>query len=222
MVLVATAALVTGVAVFVTPSAIADATPDPVNTVYTSRCEGPRLSTDGTNCNGFVRAEIRDDKDTFVVAIENNDTLKSKFVYQAAAVFNFAGESPGPNEVVSRATLAYGEYSTVHRSSAGDSEYGILETCSTALGVPTTSWDGTPKKLIQTTPAQTAGRSPATTGDSGSWDVTPQVQAWLRDGRLQGSFVMRGAEESTDVEAQSMCISYLGGLVLTLELAPKP
>ncbi|MFN0074836.1 MAG: hypothetical protein ACKVVP_25450 [Chloroflexota bacterium] len=215
-------ALLSGAASFAIPSASADVAPEPGRTVYTIRCGGPQLSTPGTNCNGFVGAEIRDDPTIFVVGFENNDTLTSKFVYQAAAVFNFAGELPGPNEIVSKATLSYGEYSTVHRSAAGDSAYGILETCNTALGVPTTPWDGTPDKLIQTAPAQTAGRTPATTGDSGTWDVTPQIQAWLNDGKQQGTFVMRGADESTDVKGQAMCISYVGGLSLTFELAPKP
>lgn len=214
-------ALFSGAAAYAVPSAFADVTPDPARTLYASRCDGPRLSTEGTNCNGFVGQEIRDDADIFVVGFENNDTLTEKFVFQAAGTFNFAGETPGPNEVVSKAILNYGEYSTVHRSAGGDSEYGILETCNSALGVPATSWDGSPK-LLQTTPALTAGRTPATTGDSGSWDVTPQIQAWLKDGKTQGTFVLKGNDESSDVKAQAMCISYVGGLVLTVELAPKP
>jgi hypothetical protein len=202
--------------------AASDVQPAPARTVFLHRCGGPQMSTPGISCNGFAGTEILEDPSIFVVGFENNDTLAEKHIYQAVAVYDFSDEKPGPDEIVTSATIRYGEYSTTRRSPDGDSEYGILPSCNTRLGVATAPFDGNPAKLITTTPAMTAGHAVATTGDSGSWDVTPQITAWLNEGKTQGTLVFQGDDESTDVKAQAMCLSYIGELILTIELAPKP
>jgi hypothetical protein len=216
-------ALSSGAAVLMVRTAAAsDVEPNPVRTIHASRCGGPAMSTPGITCTGFAGIEITEDSSIFVVGFENNDTVSEKHVYQAVAVYDFSGEKPGPEEIVSSATIRYGEYSTTRRSPGGDSEYGILPTCNTRLGVATAPFDGNATKLIATTPAMTAGHAAATTGDGGSWDVTPQIRAWLNEGKTQGTLVFQGDDESMDVKAQSMCLSYIGELILTVELAPKP
>ena len=196
-------------------------TPSRAATVYARKCPPPQMSTPGIECNGFIGREILSDTSIFVVGYENNDTLKEKFVYQAAATFDLG---PARDTVadgkVAKAYLSYGENSTVHRSAAGDSEYGILPTCNTKLGVPKAPWTGGVDKLIQTNPAQTSGVAGATTGDSGSWDVTPQISTWLKASAGQGTFVFQADDESMDVKAQAMCLSSISDFTLTVEPAP--
>jgi hypothetical protein len=199
-----------------------DVAPEPVRTIFLSRCNGPRLSTDGTNCNGFDGTEIRNNPDVFVVGFENNAEMAEKHVLQVVAVYDLSSINPEPDQVISGASLRYGEYSTVHRSAGGDAEYGILRTCVTNLGVPVAGdWDGSTNQLIQTTPAQVGGHVPATTGDSGTWDITPQLRTWLNAGKKQGTLVLRGDDESPDIHAQAMCLSYVGELVIAVQLGPR-
>ncbi len=121
---------------------------------------------------------------------------------------------------MAKATLSYSEASTTRRSATGDSEYGILPTCNTRLGVPTDAWTGDLNKLIPTTQAKTDGVAGATTGDSGYWDVTPQVAQWVTNGAGEGTFVFRAEDESLEAKAQTMCLSYIIDPVLTVEFAP--
>jgi hypothetical protein len=196
-------------------------TPARAATVYAAKCPPPQMSTAGIECNGFAGREILGDSSIFVVGYENNADLKEKFVYQAAATFDLGpARDAVANGKVARASLSYGENSTTRRSAAGDSEYGILPTCNTKLGVPTAPWSGATDKLLQTSPADTAGVAGATTGDSGAWDVTPQVAKWLKASGGQGTFVLQAEDESMDVKAQSMCLSYVSDLTLTVEPAP--
>jgi len=76
--------------------------------------------------------------------------------------------------------------------------------------------------VVPTRPAAVAGVQGATTGDSGAWDVTPQVQQWLAGSANQGVFVLRGDDESLDVNGLGMCLSYVIDLGLALEFAIRP
>jgi hypothetical protein len=62
-----------------------------------------------------------------------------------------------------------------------------------------------------------AGVTGATTGDSGAWDVTPQLERWSEAAVTHGIFVLSGDDESPDVKGQSMCLSYLIDLGLAVE-----
>src|SRR6266508_4203134 len=45
-----------------------------------------------------------------------------------------------------------------------------------------------------------SGVTPATTAESGAWDVTPQLKQWLGVQANRGTFVLRGDDESLDVK----------------------
>lgn len=204
-------------------SVVLDVAPGQVRTVAMSLCGPPGLSTAGTNCQGFDARQIREQSDIFVVGFENNAELREKHVLQTVAVFELAPLRALGNAELASATLGYGEASTTRRSATGDSEYGILPTCNTKLGVPTSgSWDGSTDKLVPTQPAQIAAVSPATTGDGGAWDVTPQVKAWLATSQSSGTLVLSSDDETRDIKAQSMCLSYVIGLNLSVEMVTKP
>lgn len=197
-------------------------TPSQARTVAQSRCAPPDLSTEGTTCTGFAGREILETPDIFVVGYQNDQENGEKFVYQAVAAFDLSPARPPSNAELTHATLGYGEDSTVRRAAGGGSEFGILPTCNTGLGVPTTPWDGSTDKILATRPAGTAGMMPATTGDYGSWDVTPQIKEWLAAGQQQGTLVMRGDDESMDFKQDALCLSYLGDFSLTVEYAVRP
>jgi hypothetical protein len=196
--------------------------PAQVRTVGQSRCGGPTLSTEGTNCQGFDARQIREQSDIFVVGYENNQDLGEKHVLQVVAVFDLAAARGAPGTEVSAASLHYAEASTTRRSASGESEYGILPTCNTGLGVPSAEWDGRTDSILPTTPAATAGVTPATTGDAGAWDLTPQLNQWLASGQPRGTLVLRSDDESLDIHDQTMCLSYLFDLNLTVEHRPLP
>jgi hypothetical protein len=196
--------------------------PSQVRTVAESRCGSARLATAGTNCLGFDGRQIRDQSDIFVVGFENDSDLAEKHVLQVVAVFDLAAVRGTPGAEVSRATLGYAESSTTRRSAGGESEYGILPSCNTGLGVPAREWDGRTDTLVPTRPAATAGAVPATTGGAGAWDVTPQVQQWLAAGQQQGTLVLRGDDESMDIHQRAMCLSYVIDLGLTVEQYLRP
>jgi hypothetical protein len=197
-------------------------TPTQARTIALSRCGGPALSTSDANCRGFDAREVRETPDMFVVGFENNAELSEKHVLQVVAVFDLSQIPMDENKQVTSASFAYGEASTTRRSPDGESEYGVLQTCNTKLGVPTTEWNGSVSALVATRPAMTAGATPATTGEFGNWDVTPQVRTWLAAGQKKGTLVMSGDDESGDIYGQSMCLSYLFDLGLNVEVAPKP
>ena len=198
-----------------------DMPPSTARTLYRSICGGKTVPGPEKGCESFDGYEIRNDTSIFLVGFDSNPEDKDKHVFQAVAVFDLSAAKPGPDQVVSGASLSYGENSTVRRAASGDTEYGILETCNTKLGVPSGAWDGS-SNLVQTTPAQVAGRVPATTGSGGSWDVTPQLRAWLSTGQQQGTLVMQGDDESPDIREDTRCLSYVGDLVLSVQFAPKP
>jgi hypothetical protein len=194
-------------------------TPSQVATVSQSRCGGPTLSTAGVNCQGFVGTNARSLSDIFIVGFENNQDLQEKYVFQAAATFDLSSLKDAANGAqVAKAALGYDESSTMRRSAEGESEYGILPTCNTKLGVAD-AWGGNQDKLLKATPAATAGVAGATTGDAGSWDVTPQLQQWLDAGATQGTFVMSGDDETSDITGQAACLSYVINLSLGVEFA---
>jgi hypothetical protein len=116
--------------------------------------------------------------------------------------------------------LSYTEASTTLRSPAGDSQDGILPTCNTQLGVATETWDGSLDRLVPIRPAGVASTTPAITGESGAWDVTPQLQQWLASGANQVAFVLRGDDEELEVKERAMCLSYVFDLGLTVEYTP--
>jgi hypothetical protein len=196
--------------------------PTQIRTVGQSRCGPSTLSTAGTNCQGFDAREIREQSTIFVVGYENNQDLAEKHVLQVVAVFDLAAARGAPGTEVSNGSLHYGEGSTTRRSASGESEYGILPTCNTGLGVPSAEWDGRTDSIVPTTPAATAGVTPATTGDYGAWDLTPQLNAWLASGQPRGTLVLRSDDESLDIHGQAMCLSYLSDLNLTVEYRVLP
>jgi hypothetical protein len=203
-------------------SASTNLTPTQARTIALSRCGSNNLSTAGANCRGFDAREIREKNDLFVLGYENNAELSEKHVLQMVLVFDLSQITVGPNDELRHATLIYSEGSTTRRSASGDSEYGVLPTCNTKLGVPTTAWNGNVNSIVATTPALIDGSSPATTGDFGSWDITPQVRKWLSDGQKQGTLVMGADDQSPNIQGQSMCLSYLFDLGMNVEVAPKP
>ena len=107
--------------------------------------------------------------------------------------------------------------STARRSAAGESQFGILPTCNTQLGVGRDAEGGSLDHLVPSRPAGVAGVTPATTAESGAWDVTPQLKQWLGVQANRGTFVLRGDDESLDVKGLAMCLSYVFDLRLTVE-----
>jgi hypothetical protein len=196
-------------------------TPTVAHTIALSRCGAAGLSTADANCRGFDAREVRETPDMFVVGFENDQELGEKHVLQVALTFDLSQIPVDQNSEVTHAVLSYAEASTTRRSASGDSEYGVLQTCNTQLGVPTGDWNGAVDRILPTRPAQTAGVTPATTGEAGSWDVTPQVKQWLSAGQTKGTLVMRADDESADIHAQSMCLSYLFDLNMGVEVSPK-
>jgi len=193
-------------------------TPTRVATASQDRCGGPALSTPGTSCLGFDGRDVRSLPDLWVVGFENNRDVGEKHVLQTVATFNLAPlRNVPPRATVSRAILGYSEASTVRRSPTGDSEYGILPTCNTNLGVAAPGWNGGLDHIVPTVPAAVAGVQGATTGDSGAWDVTPQLRQWLAGSGNDGVFVLRGDDESMDVAGLAMCLSYVIDLGLSVE-----
>jgi hypothetical protein len=163
------------------------------------------------------------DSSLFVVGFENSATLGEKFVYQTVVMLDLSSLSARPGVEISMASLHYTEASTTRRSASDESEYGVLPTCNTRLGVPASgSWDGNVDNVIVTAPAAIAGVAGATTAGTGSWDVTPQIKQWLAAGQIQGAFVMGGEDESLDIQAQSMCLSYVFGVGLSVEQRTQP
>lgn len=197
-------------------------TPTRVGTAGQSRC-GATLSAPTASCQGFDGRDVRSLSDLWVVGYENNQDRGQKHVLQAVAVFGLAPlRGLAAQGTLTRATLSYAEASTVRRSPTGDSQYGILPTCNTGLGVPTDGWDTSFDRVVPTRPAMIAGVQGATTGDYGAWDVTPQVQQWLAAGGDERTFVLRGDDESLDVNGLGMCLSYVIDLGLALEFAIRP
>jgi hypothetical protein len=197
--------------------------PSRVATAGKSRCGPAGLSTLGTNCLGFDGRDVRSLSDLWVVGYENNKDLGEKHVLQTLYAFDLAPlRNRPPNTTVGKASLSYLEASTVRRSAGGESEYGILPTCNTGLGVPVDGWDGNLDGVIPTQPAAVAGVQGATTGSGGAWDVTPQLQQWLNAPNDQRAFVLRGDDESLDVKDLAMCLSYVFDLGLSVEYAPQP
>jgi hypothetical protein len=189
-------------------------TPTRVATVSQDRCGAPTLSTAGTNCVAFDGREVRSQPDLFVVGFENDQDQNEKHVLQAASVYDLSGLPAGAK--VTKASLGYSEASTMRRSAQGESQYGILPTCNTKLGV-VDAWDGNQDTLLKPKSAAVAGVAGATTGDAGSWDVTPQVKQWVDASGKQGTFVMSGDDESMDPKAQTACLSYVIDLGLSVE-----
>ena len=196
--------------------------PSQARTIALSRCGSAGLSTAGANCRGFDAREIRESTDTFVLGFENNQELDEKHVLQLIVVFDLSQIPVDPDSEVGKATLGYSEGSTTRRSPEGESEYGVLPTCNTTLGVPTSEWNGSVDAIVATRPALTAGVAPATTGEVGSWDVTPQIREWLAAGQQKGTLVLGADDQSPDIRGQAMCLSYLFDLGLNVEIAPKP
>lgn len=218
----ATGVLTASAAQDVTEPTSFDLRPVQAKTIALHRCGGPTLSTNDVNCIGFSAKEILSDPSIFVVGFENNKDINEKHVFQVAVEFDLTQVTVGPNSEVDFAELMYGEVSTTHRSPAGDSEYGILTSCNTSLGVPATAWDGRVDRLVQTLPAATAGMVPGTTAESGTWNVLPQVKGWLASGAKKGTLVLGAADQSADVKELAMCLSYMTDISLTVQVAPKP
>jgi hypothetical protein len=192
--------------------------PARVATAAQSRCGPAQLSTPGIECRGWDGLDVRSLTDVFVVGFENNEEIGEKHVLQAVATFDLAPLREIPTGARVAATLTYDEASTTRRSPTGDSEYGILPTCATRLGVPTSAWGGGLDKIVPTTAAKTAGHSPATTAETGVWDVTPQVEEWRKAGAGQATLVLRPEDESLDAKGVRMCLSYVINLALNLEV----
>ena len=196
--------------------------PSQARTIALSRCGSAGLSTADANCRGFDARDIREGTDIFVVGFENNADLGEKHVLQLVAVFDLTQVTVDPNSEIASASLGYSEGSTTRRSPAGESEYGILPTCNTTLGVPTTEWNGRVDAIVATRPALTAGVTPASTAEAGAWDVTPQLREWLAAGQQKGTLVLGAVDQSPEIRGQEMCLSYLFDLALNVEIAPKP
>jgi hypothetical protein len=195
--------------------------PTQARTIALSRCGGAALSTSEANCKGFDAREVRETPDIFVLGFENNAELSEKHVMQVVVSFDLSQVNiPSDSEVTSSA-LGYSENSTTRRSAAGDSDYGVLQSCNSKLGVPSTEWNGSVNALLATRPALTAGVTPATTGGYGYWYVTPQIKDWLAAGQKKATFVMQADDESPNIQAQSMCLSYISDLHLGVDTAPK-
>lgn len=192
-------------------------------TIALHRCGPATLSTSDANCLGFTGKDILSDPSIFVVGFENNKELNEKHVFQILTEFDLSQVTVGPNSLVDAATLTYSEVSTTRRSPSGDSEYGILPSCNTRLRVPVGRLEtARTDRMILTLPALTAGMTPGTTGDLGTWNVLPQVKAWLENGEKRAELVLEAADLSGDVREMEMCISYLTDVSLTIQTSPKP
>ncbi|MCC7368690.1 MAG: hypothetical protein IT306_09715 [Chloroflexi bacterium] len=203
------------------PTSIA-LTPEPAKTIALHRCGGATLSTATTNCMGFTAGDILTDPSIFVVGFESNKDLAEKHVLQVAMQFDLTKITVGPNQAIDFAELMFSEVSTTKRSAAGESEYGILTSCNTKLGVPTSAWNGSTDRLIATQPAKTDGMTPATTAESGVWNVLPQVLDWVAAGQQKGVLVLGADDQSADIREMSACLSYLTDAVLTVQVSEKP
>jgi hypothetical protein len=197
-------------------------TPVQATTIALHRCGSASLSTSDANCLGFTAREILSDPSIFVVGFENNKELNEKHVFQVLTEFDLSQVTVDPNSQVDAATLAYSEVSTTRRSPSGESEYGILPSCNTRLRVPATKRETRTDQLMLTLPALTAGMTPATTAESGTWNVLPQVKSWLGNGEKKGALVLEADDLSDDVREMEMCISYLTDVSLTIQVSPKP
>jgi hypothetical protein len=197
-------------------------TPVQAQTIALHRCGSAALSTSDANCLGFTAREILSDPSIFVVGFENNKELNEKHVFQILTELDLSQVTVGPNSQVDAATLTYSEVSTTRRSPSGDSEYGILPSCNTRLRVPATRLETRTDQLMLTLPALTAGMTPATTAESGTWNVLPQVKSWLSNGEKKGILVLEADDRSDDVHEMAMCISYLTDVSLTIQVSPKP
>ncbi|MCC6176335.1 MAG: hypothetical protein IT305_13600 [Chloroflexi bacterium] len=192
-----------------------------VATAGQSRC-GTELSTLGASCRGFDGRDVRSLPDLWVVGYENNSETGEKHVMQTVLTVNLTPlRSVKDPNAISRVVLGYTEASTTHRSPEGESEYGILPTCNTGLGVPTDAWNGKTDSIVPTRPAAIAGVEGATTASSGAWDVTPQVKEWLAAPDNERTFVLRSDDESTDIHAQAMCLSYIFDVGASAEVAAE-
>ncbi|MGE3271172.1 MAG: hypothetical protein AB7P40_20650 [Chloroflexota bacterium] len=195
--------------------------PSSVATVAEGKCGPKTLSTPGVECRGWDATDIRSADSPFVVGFSNDQELEEKTVLQTVTTFDLAPiRAQLADGKVAHALLSFSEASTMRRSAAGDSDYGILETCNTALGVPTTPWNGNVKTIVKTTDAATDGFTGLQTGGAGSWDVTPQLVRWLEGDATQGTFVLRSADESLTPNAQAQCLSYVMDFSLNVEFAP--
>ena len=192
-----------------------------VGTAGKSRCGGA-LATLGTNCLGFDGRDVRSLEGLWVVGFENNAETSEKHVLQTVVVVDLAPLRGRPEKAeVTSGQLWFGEVSTVHRSAAGDSEYGILSTCNTRLGVAEDGWDGNLDGVVPTKPANATLLAGATTAESGAWDVTPQILEWLKSDQNQRAFVLRGDDESLDVKTQAMCLSYVTDISLAADVTTR-
>jgi hypothetical protein len=197
-------------------------TPVRAQTIALHRCGSAKLSTDAANCLGFTAKEILADPSIFVVGFENNNELNEKHVFQILTEFDLSQVIVGPNSQVDAATLTYSEVSTTRRSPSGDSEYGILPSCNTRLREPFPRLDARTDGTMMTLPALTAGMTPATTAEAGTWNVLPEVKSWLSEGHTKAMLVLEADDRSDDVREMAMCISYLTDVSLTIQVSPKP
>jgi hypothetical protein len=197
-------------------------TPAQVKTIALHRCGSATLSTNGATCSGFSAADILSDPSIFLVGFENNTDVNEKHVLQTVVEFDLSQVTVEPDSEVDFASLMFSEVSTTRRSPSGESEYGILQSCNTKLGVPVNEWDGRVDRLVPTLPALTAGMVPATTAESGTWDVLPQVKGWIASGQKKATFVLNADDQSADVREMAMCLSYLTDMSLTVQVSPKP
>jgi hypothetical protein len=196
--------------------------PRRVATVAEDRCGPVKPSAPGVPCGGWAGLEVRSQPDLWVVGFENNQELGEKHVLQTVATFDLAPLRALPEgATLAKAALGYGEGRTTRRSASGDSEYGVLPTCNTQLGLPADGWGGGLDRVVPTRPAAVIGTSGVTTGSFGAWDVTPQVKQWLEGAATQGTFVFRSDDESMDVKGQAMCLSYIFDVGLTVEYTPR-
>ena len=189
-----------------------------IGTAGKSRC-GQALSTLGTNCLGFDGRDVRSLEDLWVVGFENNAETGEKHVLQTVVTVDLGQLRGLPEKAeVTTSQLWYGEVSTVRRSATGDSEYGILPTCNTRLGVAEDGWNGNLDGVVPTKPANATVLAGATTAESGAWDVTPQIREWLKADQNQRTFVLRSEDESLDVKGQAMCLSYVVDISLAADV----
>ena len=193
-------------------------TPTRVATAAQSRCGPDQLSTPSIECRGWDGLDVRSLTDVFVVGFENNEELGEKHVLQTVATFDLAPLTAIPADARLTASLTYDEASTTRRSADGSSEYGILPTCNTRLGLPTSAWSGELDTIVPTTPAKIAGHVGATTAEPGAWDVTPQIDEWRKGGATEGTFVLRPEDESLDSKELQMCLSYVINVALNVEV----
>jgi len=52
--------------------------------------------------------------------------------------------------------------------------------------------------------------------------VTSQPKEWLAAGQQKGTLVVGADDQSPDIREQTMCLSYVFGIGLHVEVAPKP